>query len=50
VNGELIQLTDGTVVRVPQPSQEPMPQPSTFGGFPPNPVGLFILGFLLNAA
>jgi hypothetical protein len=27
-----------------------MPQPSKFGGFPPNPVGLFIIGFLLNAA
>jgi predicted outer membrane lipoprotein len=24
--------------------------PLKFGGFPPHPLGLFILGFLLNAA
>ena len=39
-----------TLSTIIQPSQEPMPQPSKFGGFPPNPVGLFIIGFLLNAA
>jgi hypothetical protein len=33
-----------------QAATQPMPQPSKFGGFPPNPVGLFIIGFLLNAA
>jgi len=37
-----------TLSTIIQPSQEPMPQPSKFGGFPPNPVGLFIIGFLLN--